>query len=75
VIDWTSDRLDDAARDHLATIAAHAINSFAPLVSSEKARRANALGMLACATFDSAFAAAVSDRVVAPLAERGIDVR
>jgi hypothetical protein len=75
VLDWACDELDDAARAHLAAVAAHAIESFAPVVNRDAARcSANGLGTLGCATFDPVFAAAIRERVVAPLAERGIHV-
>lgn len=75
VLDWASERIDDAARAHLAAVAAHAIDCFAPLLNREVvACAANGLGTLGCGTFDPVFAAAVRDRVLGPLAERGIEV-
>ena len=72
--DWAIDRLDDAARAHLGRAASAALESFSPLFESG-CGRTDALGALACGTFDAAFHAAKERRVIAPLAKLGIIVR
>ena len=71
-LDWADDQLDDAARARLSAVATHAVSSFAPLFATTCAGSARGVGVLDCATYDAAFARALSERVAAPLAERGI---
>jgi len=70
-LDWAEPRLDEAARTCLARVAAHAITSLRTAVGVTCASPP-AAGVLDCATFDPTFEAAVRDRVVHPLGERGI---
>lgn len=72
-IDWASPRLSADDRAHLARVACDTITSFSPLFSSS-CDRASALGVLTCDSFDRAFSSSVERHVIAPLAQRGIDV-
>lgn len=72
-LDWAGPRLTDAERARLGAIAGDAVRDFAPLFAPAGQPCARpALGALDCATFDSAFAVAVRERVRRPLAARGI---
>lgn len=75
-LDWAEPRLDDGDRTKLGSIAREALESFAPIFASAcDPAEPRDLGVLDCASFDAAFARAVEERVVRPLAERGIDAR
>jgi len=69
-LDWADARMGDRERAHLATVAGQAIEAFAPLLGA--ACTDSGLGVVACDRYDGAFAAAVSEHVARPLAERGI---
>lgn len=73
-LDWAEPHLDDHDRATLGAIARDALESFAP-VFAQTCTTAPSLGVLDCDTFDAAFARAVEERVIRPLAERGIDAR
>lgn len=70
-LDWANGRLTSADRAHLAVAAGHAIRSFAPLFMAPCEER-GALGVMSCAEYDPVFEDALTQRVLAPLAERGI---
>jgi hypothetical protein len=72
-LDWAEPLLGDAERAHLGRVAGTAIRAFAPVFSSA-CHGTSDLGVLDCAAYDAAFAKALAERVVAPLAERGIVV-
>lgn len=72
-LDWAAPRLDDAARAHLGRVAGAAIESLAPLMQTE-CNAAPALGVLDCDAFDATLLDAIAQRVVRPLAARGIEV-
>ncbi len=72
-LDWADDRLSDADRGHLGEIASAAVRDFAPVLGTGCGTAG--LGVLDCARYDATFAAAVAERVVRPLAARGIVVR
>jgi hypothetical protein len=73
-LDWADPRLDDEDRAHLGIVASDAIASFAS-VFAIPCTVTPALGVMDCATFEPAFARALTRRVIAPLAARGIDAR
>ena len=70
-LDWAE--LTKRDRAFLGGVAGAAIRSFTALFGGECAR-SEGLGTLPCEQFDGTFLDAVSDNVVAPLAERGIVV-
>ncbi len=72
-LDWASTRLSTSDRAHLAVAVAEAIGSFAPLFSA-RCDDHGALGVMSCAQFDPVFDQALRQRVITPLAERGIVV-
>lgn len=72
LLDWAAPRLDDAARAHLATVAATALAAFAPLLGGGCTE--SGLGAVACDRYDPALVAAARKHVVAPLGARGIAV-
>lgn len=69
-LDWADDRLSDADRAYLATVASDAVRAFAPLLGGDCVD--SGLGVVACDRYDPVFVSAVTEQVVAPLAERGI---
>ncbi len=71
-LDWAD--LTDGDRSHLAVVAGATIRSFGVIFGRACAGN-EGLGALPCAQFDGTFLDAVSNDVVAPLAERGIVVR
>lgn len=71
-LDWADDRLDDDARAHLGRVAGNALLAFVPLLGCACVQ--SGLGVVACAHFDPAFAAAAVRHVATPLAARGIVV-
>ncbi len=73
-LDWAHDRLTDADRAHLGTVAKDAIESFRPLLVSDCKSDAHELGVLDCARFDPVVEDAIERRVKRPLAARGIVV-
>lgn len=72
-LDWAAPSLDDAARAHLGRVAGGALRAFAPLFTAD-CSGSSGLGVVACARYDPAFAAAVHRHVLRPLTARGIDV-
>jgi hypothetical protein len=72
-LDWAGPRLDEEARAHLAGVAAHAIASVRAITKISCDQPSTA-GVLDCTTFDATLEAAILERVVRPLAARGIDV-
>jgi hypothetical protein len=72
-LDWADDRLSDGDRAHLGEIASAAVRDFAPILGGGCGTAG--LGVLDCARYDAAFAAAVAERVIRPLRARGIVVR
>ena len=70
-LDWAD--LSDADRAHLAVVAGSTIRSFGVLFGRE-CTATEGLGALPCERFEATFLDAVSNDVVAPLAERGIIV-
>jgi hypothetical protein len=72
-LDWAASRLTDADRAFLGRVAGAAVRAYAPLFEGGCTAESEA-GALDCATFDEAFTSALEDRVVRPLAARGIDV-
>jgi hypothetical protein len=72
-LDWASDRFSENDRVRLGAVAGAALSSFAP-VRSRSCNAAAGLGVLDCDAFDSTFVRAVEERVVRPLAARGIVV-
>ena len=73
-LDWAAERLSDADRAHLGGVAAGAIAAFAPVLADRSCDVRVELGVLDCASYDAVFDDAVTRRVVAPLAARGIAV-
>jgi hypothetical protein len=71
-LDWAEPLLDDDARAHLGRVAGATLGAFAPLLGG--ACGASGLGAVGCDRYDPAFVAAARDRVIAPLAARGISV-
>ena len=71
-LDWAAPRLTDDDRAYLGRVAGATVGSFAPLLASSCS--SSGLGLVSCALYDPAFAAAVRRHVVRPLAARGIDV-
>lgn len=71
-LDWAEPRLDDRARARLGEVATAAVRSFAPLFGGSCG--GSGLGTVGCDRYDPVFADAVIDRVVGPLAVRGIVV-
>lgn len=69
-LDWADGELRDAERAHLGRIATASVQAFAPLREASCASSAG----LDCARYEATFARAVRDRVVRPLAARGIPV-
>jgi hypothetical protein len=72
-LDWAAPRLTDTDRTELGRIAGAALRSFAPVFGSTCVSDAK-LGVLDCEAFDPTFRAAVTSRVVEPLAARGIAI-
>lgn len=72
-LDWADHRLSDDDRAHLGRTAGAAVRAFAPILSCPCQSSAG-LGVMDCASYDAAFAKALAERVVAPLAERGIAI-
>jgi hypothetical protein len=72
LLDWAAPHLTDEARAHLGRVAGGALRAFAPLLAGSCT--GSGLGVVACAVYDPAFAAAVRRHVARPLAARGIDV-
>lgn len=70
-LDWADERLSAEDRRTLGVVAGEAIGSFAPLFTKECAGPSE-LGVLACDVYDEVFVAALHDRVVTPLGERGV---
>lgn len=68
-LDWADAHLDDATRAHLGRVAGRAVRDLAP-VPSDRCRAG--LGLVDCARYDPAFAAAATRHVARPLAARGI---
>lgn len=71
-LDWADDSLSDADRAHLTTVATETIRAFSPILGG--ACSESGLGVVACDRYDGAFAQALTNHVLAPLAERGIIV-
>ncbi|MBS2015446.1 MAG: hypothetical protein JST00_21335 [Deltaproteobacteria bacterium] len=72
-LDWASPRFAASDRAHLGRVATSALASLAPLMEVECSSPPG-LGVLDCRSFDAALFAAVDERVVRPLAARGIEV-
>lgn len=72
-LDWAEPDLTDEDRSHLAAVAKHAIEAFAPVFSGS-CTPGSELGVLDCETYDAAFLDALERRVVAQLHEREIPV-
>lgn len=72
-LDWAEGRLTDDDRAHLGVVAGETIRSFSPLFA-RGCVPSSSLGVLACDDYDAVFARALDQRVVGPLAERGIAV-
>jgi hypothetical protein len=72
-MDWADDQLSDADRAHLARVAGEAIAAFAPLFEVACTNESG-LGVVACDRYEPTFISALTDQVVAPLADRGIVV-
>lgn len=72
-LDWAAPKLTDTDRAELGRIAGAALQSFAPVFGRTCSADAK-LGVLDCAAFDATFREAVAQRVVRPLAARGIEV-
>ncbi len=72
-LDWAASRLSDEDRVFLGRVAGVAVRAYAPLFA-QGCRVEPGAGALDCATFDAAFSSALRDRVLRPLAERGIEV-
>lgn len=72
-LDWAEALLDDRGRAHLSHVATLAVASFQPLFGASCARVGGG-GVLDCAAYDAAFFRALDQRVVGPLASRGIEV-
>ena len=73
-LDWADPHLDATDRARLGAVARDALESFAPLFVASCVEPSS-LGVLACSSFDALFDQAVEQRVVLPLAARGIDAR
>jgi hypothetical protein len=73
-LDWAASQLDDDARARLGGEAGRAVRAFAPALGCDSLRPLEGFGAIACADYDPAFVRAVRERVVAPLAVRGIAI-
>lgn len=73
-LDWAAEWLEDEELAQLGRCAGGAIRAFAPLFAGACVKDGGKVGVMDCDSFDTAFEQSLDQRVLAPLAERGIVV-
>lgn len=73
-LDWAAEWLEDEDLAHLGRTAGGAIRAFVPIFEASCVQGGSAVGVMDCDTFDAAFERSLDERVLAPLAERGISI-
>lgn len=71
-LDWAAEWLEDEDLAHLGRAAGGALRAYVPLFDASCVQGGAAVGVMDCDSFDAAFEQSLDERVLAPLAERGI---